>query len=629
MSNAAGADTSGTDFSVTEISDPPPSELTFEPIEDSFVKSSDPDKNYGDNDELRVRLRNSVEIVAYIKFSVTGVGSQPQNAVLRLTVTDESVEGGTVYLAENNYLGTNTPWEEEELLWDNAPAITSDPLSSVGPVALNDVVEFNVTDAITGDGDYTFAMKSNSFDVVRYGSKDGSFAPELVISFGSGTVSTPTVASFSPTSGPVGTDVTILGDDFIGAMEVNFDGTAASTFSVESNTEIHAVVPADATTGQVQVLNEAGSGTSDDDFIVTSTPVIASFTPDNGPIGTEVTIEGLNFTGTTEAAFNGTAASEFTIDSDTQLRAIVPSEATTGAILLTNSHGTATSTEDFVITEPPTSITLVPIHDSFVRSARPTRNYADNDELRVRQPHDDFVITYLKYDVSAAGNSISSAKIRLTVLDGSEDGGSIYSVSNNYEGSNTPWTEDGLLWDNAPSLNNPALSSLPAVSEGEIVEFDVTAAITADGIYSFGILNASNDIAKYISKEGNSAPLLIIETGSSVSLLKSNEEDTELSESKVTATQTVPHKITLQQNYPNPFNIETNIEYTLPKAGEVRIDIYNMTGQLVRTLVDEFQTTGFKTISWDGRDSQRRVVSSGVYFIRMETGQQKLVRKIT
>jgi hypothetical protein len=79
----------------------------------------------------------------------------------------------------------------------------------------------------------------------------------------------------------------------------------------------------------------------------------------------------------------------------------------------------------------------------------------------------------------------------------------------------------------------------------------------------------------------------------------------------------LPKEFALHQNYPNPFNLTTVIEYALPKSSHVRITIYNVLGQMVRSLVNQKQPAGFKTIQWDGRTDSEAEVSSGVYFYRI------------
>ncbi|MBN2289221.1 MAG: T9SS type A sorting domain-containing protein [Candidatus Glassbacteria bacterium] len=100
---------------------------------------------------------------------------------------------------------------------------------------------------------------------------------------------------------------------------------------------------------------------------------------------------------------------------------------------------------------------------------------------------------------------------------------------------------------------------------------------------------------------------------------------------KVSAAAVLPKAFMLAQNSPNPFNPSTTISYELPEsAGALRVvlDVYNIRGQKVVTLVDELKDAGRYTVNWDGRDAGGRVVSSGVYFYRMKAGDFSAVRKM-
>ena len=81
--------------------------------------------------------------------------------------------------------------------------------------------------------------------------------------------------------------------------------------------------------------------------------------------------------------------------------------------------------------------------------------------------------------------------------------------------------------------------------------------------------------------------------------------------------ETVPDIYTLSQNYPNPFNSITTIKYQLPKDSKVILEIYNLAGQKVKTLVDENLSAGFYTASWNGKDSRGQAVVGGIYFYRI------------
>ncbi|MDZ7333497.1 MAG: DUF3160 domain-containing protein, partial [candidate division KSB1 bacterium] len=80
----------------------------------------------------------------------------------------------------------------------------------------------------------------------------------------------------------------------------------------------------------------------------------------------------------------------------------------------------------------------------------------------------------------------------------------------------------------------------------------------------------------------------------------------------------LPKSIKLFQNYPNPFNEQTVIRFQLPRTANVRIEIYNVVGQKIRTLLFEQKTAGVHTIKWDGKDDLGRSIGSGVYFISLE-----------
>jgi len=90
----------------------------------------------------------------------------------------------------------------------------------------------------------------------------------------------------------------------------------------------------------------------------------------------------------------------------------------------------------------------------------------------------------------------------------------------------------------------------------------------------------------------------------------------------------LPDRFSLSQNYPNPFNPNTLIEYALPQASLVKLVIYNILGQKVKVLVDEYQKPGYKRILWDGKNGQGQMVSSGIYFYQLKAGEQVFTKKM-
>ena len=85
----------------------------------------------------------------------------------------------------------------------------------------------------------------------------------------------------------------------------------------------------------------------------------------------------------------------------------------------------------------------------------------------------------------------------------------------------------------------------------------------------------------------------------------------------------LPDRFEVSQNYPNPFNAQTEIEYSLPRESHVRIEIYNLLGQNVETLVDDTRQAGYHQVVWDATN-----VPTGVYFYRIAAGDFTQTRKM-
>lgn len=90
----------------------------------------------------------------------------------------------------------------------------------------------------------------------------------------------------------------------------------------------------------------------------------------------------------------------------------------------------------------------------------------------------------------------------------------------------------------------------------------------------------------------------------------------------------IPVAPTLNNAFPNPFNAQTSISYNLPKSGSVEIEIYNVKGQLVKTLVNETKSTGSHNAIWSGTDNHNKTVPAGVYFYKMVSGKYSATKKV-
>jgi hypothetical protein len=83
------------------------------------------------------------------------------------------------------------------------------------------------------------------------------------------------------------------------------------------------------------------------------------------------------------------------------------------------------------------------------------------------------------------------------------------------------------------------------------------------------------------------------------------------------------------QASPNPFNPQTVLTFTLSQPGRVRVAIYDIRGALVKTLLDENRNVGEHALPWDGTDSKRDRVVSGVYFVQVQAPEARVVRRVT
>jgi len=90
----------------------------------------------------------------------------------------------------------------------------------------------------------------------------------------------------------------------------------------------------------------------------------------------------------------------------------------------------------------------------------------------------------------------------------------------------------------------------------------------------------------------------------------------------------LPNKFALHQNYPNPFNPTTTIRYDLKNNTEVSLEIFNLLGQKIRTLVSGLQEAGYREIGWDGRNDSGIGVASGIYIYRIDAGDFIQTRKM-
>jgi hypothetical protein len=90
----------------------------------------------------------------------------------------------------------------------------------------------------------------------------------------------------------------------------------------------------------------------------------------------------------------------------------------------------------------------------------------------------------------------------------------------------------------------------------------------------------------------------------------------------------VPQSFVLNQNYPNPFNPTTNISFALPTSEQVKIEIYNVSGELVKVIADQTFSAGTFQVTWDGTNQAGMKTPSGMYIYRLQAGSFTTAKKM-
>jgi hypothetical protein len=273
----------------------------------------------------------------------TGVGS-PVGLSAFATPTSPSIESPPSISGTAEQAQTLTLSHGE---WSNSPSSYKDQWLTCGTSGSS-------CTAIAGATGSTYTLAASAVgktirvqEIASNGS--GGSSPALSAQTAAVISNAPAITGFTPTSGITGSSVTITGTAFTGATAVKFDGLAAS-FKVSSSTQIEATVPNGARAGTIAVTTPVKTGTSKAQF--TPTLSISSFSPAKAAPAQTVTITGVGFNSGSSVSFGGVKASSVTHVSATKLEAVVPAEASTGAIKVTNTSapvGAVSSASSFTV----------------------------------------------------------------------------------------------------------------------------------------------------------------------------------------------------------------------------------------------------------------------------------------
>ena len=183
-----------------------------------------------------------------------------------------------------------------------------------------------------------------------------------------------------------------------------------------------------------------------------------------------------------------------------------------------------------------------------------------------------------------------------------------------------------VLGDLLGSTGNSAVGLSPVTDDGT-VRFGAYSMGQSSGATGSGVLARVQIVAK---ADGEIA--LALENLMATDVLGGKLPVTILSAVEVAEGPTLPGRFALTQNYPNPFNPGTTIRYDVPASVgtdvQVRVEVYDVLGQVVRTLVDELKAPGSYDMTWSAKDQTGTEVSAGVYFYRMVAGDFEMTRKM-
>jgi gliding motility-associated-like protein len=287
-------------------------------------------------------------------------------------------------------------------------------------------------------------------------------------------IAAPTITSFSPGTGPIGTTVIITGTNFSSSPASNtvkFANNRTATVTASTTTSLTVTVPASAITGKITVTVNCSTATSASDFVVgaaVALPTITSFTPSSGPVGKTVTITGTNFSSTpanNTVRFNGTTAT-VSASTATSITTTVPAGATTGKITVTVGGNMATSASSFTVTAAPTiSFTTQPEDRSVCAGTNTTISVVASGDtnLQYRWQINDADFTDLANNSTYSG--VATATLTITNATADMDGTEYRCVVHGDNSTDSPSAAAELTVQaapDAPSIDDYVLGCAPA-----------------------------------------------------------------------------------------------------------------------------------------------------------------------
>jgi hypothetical protein len=236
----------------------------FIAVADARASEASPTTNYGTATLLQADGGADPDVESYLKFTVTGLTGAPTRATIKVFVgtgaNAGSTNGPALYTAPST-------WSETAITWSTRPARSTTALEDLGAVSAGTWIEYDVSSAITGNGDYTFVLATNSADATDFQSREAANKPRLILG---GTSSAPTPNATAAAPAPTATTAAPTAT------------TAAPTQAPSGST----AVPADADAMVQQAAPDTNAGTTNS-MRADSQPMEVSYIRFTVPDGTE------------------------------------------------------------------------------------------------------------------------------------------------------------------------------------------------------------------------------------------------------------------------------------------------------------------------------------------------------
>ena len=456
----------------------------------------------------------------------------------------------------------------------------------------------------------------------------------------------PQITSVSPSRVRYNQVVTIRGTAFganRGTSKVTFyGGTEPSSFQYVSwsDTQIQVRVPTGARTGNLQVVTTRGSDTA---RLTITSPWVRSISPQTGRTNTVVTVNGENFgssRGSSSVRIGSVVVSSFTSWSSGAIRFRIPINTPPGNLTVRTSEGTSNSVR-LEITSPyltRISPTQVKTGDQLTLTGgnfgtRRGTGYVSFSS-NIRAPAADYV-------------SWSNSRIVVEVPDGAQSGNVRITTSNGTSGTKRleieseqlePLPSRGLFGYSPPTVTkNPKSVKFGFEGIGEDVAMtwslknDAEVGILVNGqqrwnisvnndwqafwvILSQTYLNSSQNVIEFRNKVNQNRTSSFTHWQLKDVKLWKPFNAKAIAGAKFLGSSRSVVESGLGDPFPTPFNAEVTIPFVLAEAGPVRLTVYNLMGQQVRVLADEWVDAGAHRVRWDGRTAAGTEAASGVYW---------------